>query len=414
MATEPLHEIAPEIRHAEALAQARADLRTLIESIVLSGDIGGLTEDERKRIMLRICTDLRLDPAMGAICILKTEDGHEQFYIKGKGTDQLAQKWGVQQKCLEKPSIMDLGDGHRAFVARWSASFEGREIDDIGAVPVPQTSWDTKALCNAMMHANTKARRRATLAVLGIGLVDESELDTMRVRDDRRGGASRVRGTPARAIGNHTAPAADSAAADGFNEREWEPDHADLAPVTALDRLRDDLSQLEGPQSVEQLALLWVDAGIGPDDGEEARSIVLPRGPEGLKPYALGAAVRIEQACRKHTELAAVRRFMSNTQTLDEVVSASRGMAAMVSGLDAYAQTIATDIAERRVRWLDPSIKQPGAWLRKALAATQPAATPSAAPPITTDSNDADAQRPAARTNSGGVIRFQTTRTPRV
>jgi hypothetical protein len=36
-----------------------------------------------------------------------------------------------------------------------------------------------ESLCNALMKASTKAKRRAVLAVCGLGMLDESELDTV-------------------------------------------------------------------------------------------------------------------------------------------------------------------------------------------------------------------------------------------
>jgi hypothetical protein len=53
---------------------------------------------------------------------------------------------------------------------------DGREDEDIGAVVLP-ASGDSRA--NALMKAITKAKRRVTLSICGLGQTDESELDTM-------------------------------------------------------------------------------------------------------------------------------------------------------------------------------------------------------------------------------------------
>jgi hypothetical protein len=44
---------------------------------------------------------------------------------------------------------------------------------------VPVTNLKGEALANAFMKAETKAKRRATLSICGLGILDESELDTM-------------------------------------------------------------------------------------------------------------------------------------------------------------------------------------------------------------------------------------------
>ena len=51
---------------------------------------------------------------------------------------------------------------------------DGRRTESIGAAPIHQLQGE--ALCNAMMKAETKAKRRATLDLLGLGMMDETEL----------------------------------------------------------------------------------------------------------------------------------------------------------------------------------------------------------------------------------------------
>jgi hypothetical protein len=51
---------------------------------------------------------------------------------------------------------------------------DGRTTESIGAVSIGNMKGDS--LCNAMMKAETKAKRRATLDLLGLGMLDESEI----------------------------------------------------------------------------------------------------------------------------------------------------------------------------------------------------------------------------------------------
>jgi hypothetical protein len=54
---------------------------------------------------------------------------------------------------------------------------QGREDESTGAVTVGDLKGD--ALVNALMKAETKAKRRVTLSIAGLGWLDETELETI-------------------------------------------------------------------------------------------------------------------------------------------------------------------------------------------------------------------------------------------
>ncbi len=51
-----------------------------------------------------------------------------------------------------------------------------RTDESIGAVPLPTSPADK---ANAMMKAETKAKRRVTLSICGLGMLDETEIETI-------------------------------------------------------------------------------------------------------------------------------------------------------------------------------------------------------------------------------------------
>jgi hypothetical protein len=53
----------------------------------------------------------------------------------------------------------------------------GREDECTGAVPLGHLKGDD--LANALMRAETKAKRRVTLSIAGLGWLDETEFDTI-------------------------------------------------------------------------------------------------------------------------------------------------------------------------------------------------------------------------------------------
>jgi hypothetical protein len=52
----------------------------------------------------------------------------------------------------------------------------GRSEDSTGAVPI---SGQGEQFANALMKAETKAKRRATLSILGLGMLDETEVESI-------------------------------------------------------------------------------------------------------------------------------------------------------------------------------------------------------------------------------------------
>src|SRR5262245_20253745 len=54
----------------------------------------------------------------------------------------------------------------------------GRQDESIGAVTIGGKKGDDK--CNALMKAETKAKRRVTLSICGLGMLDETELETIK------------------------------------------------------------------------------------------------------------------------------------------------------------------------------------------------------------------------------------------
>lgn len=53
----------------------------------------------------------------------------------------------------------------------------GRQDESIGAVPIAALKGE--ALANAMMKCETKAKRRVTLSICGLGMLDETEVESV-------------------------------------------------------------------------------------------------------------------------------------------------------------------------------------------------------------------------------------------
>jgi hypothetical protein len=162
-----------------------------IEDALINGNLASLSESERVQLYMQTCKSLKLNPLtkpFGYILVKGWSGDDEKLilYATRNCTDQLRSVYGASDvpgslKRSESPTELT---AEIAVVGR-----NGRVSTDVGVIPMKQYSRSRgeytlsgRDLANAKMHVVTKARRRATLALYGLGgIVDESELDTMTV-----------------------------------------------------------------------------------------------------------------------------------------------------------------------------------------------------------------------------------------
>jgi hypothetical protein len=102
-------------------------------------------------------------------------NGKEVLYAKKDATEQL--------RFIHNISIDPTGFTREViegvYVVTAPASMpSGRTDVSTGAVPIENLKGENRA--NAMMKAETKAKRRVTLSICGLGMLDETEVETIR------------------------------------------------------------------------------------------------------------------------------------------------------------------------------------------------------------------------------------------
>ncbi|MGI4819906.1 MAG: hypothetical protein ACRYFV_01735 [Janthinobacterium lividum] len=142
-----------------------------ISNLVLGGDLSKMNPQERVTYYVQLCQSLSLNPLTQPFQILKFQ-GKEILYATKSCTEQLRKLQGVSVTKLEPRA-----EGDVYLVVAYVIDSTGRTDAATGAVQV--TNLKGEALANAFMKAETKAKRRATLSLCGLGILDESELDTM-------------------------------------------------------------------------------------------------------------------------------------------------------------------------------------------------------------------------------------------
>jgi hypothetical protein len=155
---------------SQALTTTEPVSAQALEHVLGTGDLSKLTTQQRVEYLVATCKSLGLNPLTRPIRFLSL-NGQIQIYFTRDGTDQLRSSRNITLHVVDKS--IDAGVFSVTVRARTK---DGREDEDIGAVVLP-ASGDSRA--NALMKAITKAKRRVTLSICGLGQTDESELDTM-------------------------------------------------------------------------------------------------------------------------------------------------------------------------------------------------------------------------------------------
>lgn len=148
------------------------------EAALLQGSMDKLDLREKLAYLNQLCRDFGgLNPRTKPFEFIRLPPDNkgrirEVPYVTKDGGAQLRKAFSISLKVLSRETI----DGVHRVVCQASTP-EGRVDEDVGVCNVEGLSGDK--LANALMRAETKAKRRATLSITGLGFLDESELDTM-------------------------------------------------------------------------------------------------------------------------------------------------------------------------------------------------------------------------------------------
>lgn len=141
------------------------------ESIVLRGDLSGLSEQQKKNYYLFRCRQVGLDPAAKPFDLLKL-NGKEILYANASASQQLCSIHKLSTQITHRERIDDI-----YVVSVRVTGCDGRVSENQGAVAIGNARGD--ALANGILKSTTKAIRRAVLAHCGLGMMDEMEVETI-------------------------------------------------------------------------------------------------------------------------------------------------------------------------------------------------------------------------------------------
>lgn len=158
------------------LARTNGNAAGVMERVIALGDLSKLEPAERVRYYREVCDSLALNWLTKPFDYLHLNN-KLTLYATRAAADQLRRRDAVS---IDKPDVR-FEEG-LCIVSVTARTSDGRTDSELGVVAVEGLKGDARA--NAILKAITKAKRRVTLSIVGLGWLDETEVDT--IRDARR------------------------------------------------------------------------------------------------------------------------------------------------------------------------------------------------------------------------------------
>lgn len=152
-----------------------AEIAQIMERVLIVGDLSELTPEQRVLYYNETCRSLGLNPLTKPFDYIKL-NGKTSLYAKKDCTDQLRKSNKVSIEIRSREKISDV-----YIVTARATTPDGRFDESTGVVTIGGLSKD--ALANALMKAETKAKRRVTLSICGLGMLDETEIETIPISE---------------------------------------------------------------------------------------------------------------------------------------------------------------------------------------------------------------------------------------
>jgi hypothetical protein len=142
-----------------------------LEKVLIAGDLACLNSGEKLDYNKAVCDSLGLNWLTRPLEFIKL-NGKEVLYAKKDATDQLRKLYEISITITSRERFGDI-----YVVTAQARTPNGRCDESTGAVDLKGKQGD--ALANLFMKCETKAKRRVTLSICGLGLLDETEVETI-------------------------------------------------------------------------------------------------------------------------------------------------------------------------------------------------------------------------------------------
>lgn len=152
-------------------AMTVAPQTSIMEDVLIRGDLLKLSAEERAIYYMEVCKSVGLNPLTKPFEYINL-NGKLVLYATRACTDQL--------RTIHVVSVVDMVESDRDGVFIVTVKVQNKDgHTDMAKGAVTITNLKGEALANAFMKAETKAKRRATLSICGLGFLDETEIETI-------------------------------------------------------------------------------------------------------------------------------------------------------------------------------------------------------------------------------------------
>lgn len=152
-----------------AIATRQDNAAAIMEQVIVKGDLAKLSPQERNAYYGQVCQSMGLNPLTRPFEYL-TLNGKMVLYARRDCADQLRKINGISIEIVSR----SIEDGLITVHVR-AKDNSGRADEDFGIVALGGLKGEAAA--NAVLKAVTKAKRRVTLSLSGLGWLDETEVE---------------------------------------------------------------------------------------------------------------------------------------------------------------------------------------------------------------------------------------------
>lgn len=218
-----------------------------VERTLVRGDLSALSHEERILYLRQVCASLGLNPLTGPFEYVNL-GGKLRLYARKDAADQLRKIHGVNVEVVSREVVDD------CLVVHVRATMPGADVrpsrtdEDLGVVFLGKLAGENRA--NAIMRAITKAKRRVTLSICGLGFLDDSEVaDVPKMRQQQTVATQHVVQSQPAAL---PAPTQSVSQAVSQPDAQPAPDKTTDAQLASLRKFKDAL-QIDGDTWVNKI-----------------------------------------------------------------------------------------------------------------------------------------------------------------
>jgi hypothetical protein len=154
-------------------ARSAEETGAILERVVLQGDLAALSPADRVNYYKAVCESVGLNPLTQPFEYMKL-NGKLRLYPTRNASDQLRKLHGISIYEIHREVDPDT----KVYtVTAYGRDKTGRQDSSTGSVDLGTLRGE--ALANAYMKAETKAKRRLTMSMVGLGWLDETEVQSI-------------------------------------------------------------------------------------------------------------------------------------------------------------------------------------------------------------------------------------------